>query len=78
VQELAKDIIEIDRLTHPIRGEEVLGVELEFLNDLVAGEDHVGNILVDGGVEDVEDCVKRGLPSRIVGAVAMVLSIWLR
>jgi hypothetical protein len=65
VQELAKDIIEIDRLTRPVRGEEVLGVELEFLNDLVAGEDHVGNILVDGGVEDVEDGVKRGLSSRI-------------
>jgi hypothetical protein len=50
VQELVKDIIEIDHLTRPVRGEEVLGGELEFRNDLVAGEDHVGNILVDGGV----------------------------
>jgi hypothetical protein len=42
-----------------------VGGEPELLRSLVAGEDHVGEVFVDGGVEDIEDGVVGGLPGRV-------------
>jgi hypothetical protein len=45
---------------------------------LVASEDHVGDVFIDGGMEKVADGVVGGLPGRVGGAAATVSSMWPR
>jgi hypothetical protein len=44
LQELAKVVVEVDRLVGLVHGEEVAGGDLELQSSLVASEDHVGDI----------------------------------
>jgi hypothetical protein len=62
---LAEVVVEVDRLVGLVRGEEVTGGELELSCGLVAGEDHVGDVFADGGMEGVEDGVVGGLLVRV-------------
>jgi hypothetical protein len=52
LDELVKLVVEVD---HLVGGEEVVGICLELTSGLIAGEDHVGDILVDGGMDDGVD-----------------------
>jgi hypothetical protein len=62
LDKLMKVIIEVDHFAGLVRREELEGGEPELARCLIPGEDHVGDVLVDGGVENVEDGVVSGRP----------------
>jgi hypothetical protein len=59
---LAKLIVEVDRLVGLVSEEEIASGEPELSSYLITGKDHVSDILIDGGMEDVEGGVVRGGP----------------
>ena len=67
LDELAKLVVEVDRLAGLVGGEELEESEPELARRLVAGEHHVGDVLVDACVEEVEDGVVVGCPGCISG-----------
>jgi hypothetical protein len=65
MEELAEVVVEVDFLVGLVRGEEVTSGEPEPPISLAADEDRVGDVFIDGGVEDVEDGVVGGLPGHV-------------
>jgi hypothetical protein len=75
LSDLTEVVVEVDGFASLVCGEELECGEQDQMRRLIPGEDHVGDILVDGGVEDVEDSVVAGRPLGVVGAAMMVPSM---
>jgi hypothetical protein len=74
LDKLTKVIVEVDRFAGLVHREELEGGEPELARHLILGEDHVGDVLVDGRVEDIEDSVVSGRPFEVGRGAAMVPS----
>jgi hypothetical protein len=64
LDDLTKVIVEVDDFAGLVCSEELEGGEPKLTGHLIPSEDHVSDILVDGGLEDIEDGVVSG---RLVG-----------
>jgi hypothetical protein len=67
LDQLTEVVVEVDRVAGLVGEGELEEGEPKLARRLVAGEDHVGHILADPGVEVVEDGVVVGGPRRIRG-----------
>jgi hypothetical protein len=65
LDQLKEVIVEVDGFVGLVGGEELVDGEPQLAPSLVTREDHVGDILVDGGVEKIEDGVVLDSPSII-------------
>jgi hypothetical protein len=82
LDDLTKVVVEVDDFAGLVCSEELEGGEPELeggepklTGHLIPSEDHVSDILVDGGLEDIEDGVVSGRPVGVGRAAAMVPSM---
>jgi hypothetical protein len=62
LDQLTEVIVEVDGFAGLVSGEELVDGEPQLARGLVLGEDHVSDVLIDGGVKEVEDGVVLGRP----------------
>jgi hypothetical protein len=65
LDQLTKVVVEVHGFAGLVGREDLVDGEPQLAHSLIMGEDHVGDVLVDGGMKEVEDGVVLGRPCGI-------------